>query len=108
MAGWLKKLREDKRELLRCAADAEKIAHYTLTYHPGISEIALVPSGRAALIQPTGAVRRSNRSTSLCKSSSNFLMSFARDFPVVSRPVGHIKLLQISVRYLLIQFNRFV
>jgi hypothetical protein len=24
MAGWLKKLREDKRELLRCAADTEK------------------------------------------------------------------------------------
>jgi hypothetical protein len=34
VAGWLKKLREDKRELLSCAADAERIAEYTLSYHP--------------------------------------------------------------------------
>ena len=37
VTGWLTKLREDKRELLRCAADAEKIAEYTLAYHPEFS-----------------------------------------------------------------------
>ena len=34
VAGWLSKLREDKRELLRAAADAQKIADWTLCYHP--------------------------------------------------------------------------
>jgi antirestriction protein ArdC len=34
VAGWLKKLREDKREILHCAADAQRIADYTLAYHP--------------------------------------------------------------------------
>lgn len=34
VSGWLKKLREDKRELLRCCADAQKIATWVLGYHP--------------------------------------------------------------------------
>jgi antirestriction protein ArdC len=34
VGGWLKKLREDKRELFHCAADAQKIADWTLRYHP--------------------------------------------------------------------------
>jgi antirestriction protein ArdC len=34
VAGWLKKLKEDKRELLHCAADAQKIADWTIAYHP--------------------------------------------------------------------------
>jgi hypothetical protein len=34
IGGWLKKLREDKREILRASADAEKIAAYTLAWHP--------------------------------------------------------------------------
>ena len=34
VGGWLKKLREDKRELFHCAADAQKIANWTLNYHP--------------------------------------------------------------------------
>jgi len=34
VAGWLKKLREDKRELFRAAADAQKISDWTLGYHP--------------------------------------------------------------------------
>jgi antirestriction protein ArdC len=33
-ATWLKRIREDKRELLSCAADAQRIAEYTLTFHP--------------------------------------------------------------------------
>jgi antirestriction protein ArdC len=32
--GWLKKLRKDERELLRCCADAQKIATWVLDYHP--------------------------------------------------------------------------
>jgi antirestriction protein ArdC len=34
VTGWLSKLREDKREMLSCAADAQRIAEYTLGYHP--------------------------------------------------------------------------
>jgi len=34
-------LREDKGELFHCAADAQKIANYTLAYHPDY------PSARA-------------------------------------------------------------
>ena len=34
IGGWLKKLKEDKREILHAAADAEKIAAYTLAWHP--------------------------------------------------------------------------
>jgi antirestriction protein ArdC len=37
VAGWLKKVRQDKRELLSCAADADRIAEYTLAYHPEFS-----------------------------------------------------------------------
>lgn len=39
VASWLKKLREDKRELFRCAADAQKIADWTLSYHPGFAAV---------------------------------------------------------------------
>jgi antirestriction protein ArdC len=34
VAGWLKKLRSDKRELFHAAADAQRIASWTLAYHP--------------------------------------------------------------------------
>lgn len=34
VAGWLKKLKEDRRELFKCAADAQKIASYVLALHP--------------------------------------------------------------------------
>ena len=34
VSGWLRKLREDKRELLHCAADAQSISDYVLDYHP--------------------------------------------------------------------------
>jgi antirestriction protein ArdC len=37
IAGWLKKLRQDKRELFHAAADAQKIADYTLAYHPDLA-----------------------------------------------------------------------
>jgi antirestriction protein ArdC len=31
--GWLSELCEDKRELLSCAADAQRIAEYALAYY---------------------------------------------------------------------------
>ena len=34
VAGWLTKLREDRRELLHCVADAQKIADFVLAMHP--------------------------------------------------------------------------
>jgi antirestriction protein ArdC len=34
VTNWLKKIREDKRELLSCAADAQRIAEYTLAFYP--------------------------------------------------------------------------
>jgi antirestriction protein ArdC len=34
VGGWLKKLRSDKRELFRCAAEAQRIADWVLAYHP--------------------------------------------------------------------------
>ena len=37
VVGWLKKLREDKRELFHAAADAQKIADWTLQYHPAFA-----------------------------------------------------------------------
>jgi hypothetical protein len=36
VAGWLKEIREDKREFLHCAADAQRIADHVLAY-PRIS-----------------------------------------------------------------------
>ena len=34
VAHWLEKLRSDKREIFRAAADAQKIADYLLQFHP--------------------------------------------------------------------------
>jgi len=34
VATWLKKLKTDKYEIFRCAADAQRIADWTLGYHP--------------------------------------------------------------------------
>jgi antirestriction protein ArdC len=31
---WLQKVKADKRELFRCAAEAQRIADWTLAYHP--------------------------------------------------------------------------
>ena len=47
VTGWLKMLREDERELLSCAADAERIAEYTLAYHPSFKAKSLDPSPAA-------------------------------------------------------------
>ena len=34
LAHWRKKLRDDKKEIFRAAADAQRIAHYLLSFHP--------------------------------------------------------------------------
>ena len=35
IAIWVKRLKEDKREIFRAAADAQKIADMALGFHPG-------------------------------------------------------------------------
>jgi Zincin-like metallopeptidase len=55
VTGWLKKLREDKRELLSCTADAERIVQYTLSYHPSFKDKSLAPSP-AAYVTASSAV----------------------------------------------------
>jgi antirestriction protein ArdC len=34
VASWLEKLRSDRKEIFRAAADAQRIADYLLAYHP--------------------------------------------------------------------------
>ncbi len=40
IASWAKKLKEDKREIFRAAADAQRIADYLLAFHPDYAEAA--------------------------------------------------------------------
>jgi antirestriction protein ArdC len=38
IASWVRKLKEDKREIFRAAADAQRIADYLLAFHPDFAE----------------------------------------------------------------------
>jgi len=38
IASWVKKLKEDKREIFRAAADAQRIADYLLAFHPDYAQ----------------------------------------------------------------------
>lgn len=38
IASWAAKLKEDKREIFRAAADAQRIADYLLAFHPAYAE----------------------------------------------------------------------
>ncbi len=38
IASWVRKLKEDKREIFRAAADAQRIADYLLAFHPDYAE----------------------------------------------------------------------
>ena len=38
VASWASKLKEDKREIFRAAADAQRIADYLLAFHPDYAE----------------------------------------------------------------------
>ncbi|MGA2882624.1 MAG: zincin-like metallopeptidase domain-containing protein [Bryobacteraceae bacterium] len=40
IADWLKKLRDDKREIFRVAADAQRMADWMLGYHPDFTTAA--------------------------------------------------------------------
>ncbi|MHB0729835.1 ArdC family protein, partial [Roseomonas mucosa] len=40
VASWLRTLREDKREIFRAAAEAQRITDYLLAFHPGYARIA--------------------------------------------------------------------
>jgi len=55
IAHWIKSLKEDKREIFRAAADAQKITDMLLGFHPRICGEA---AGRAGAPCPNAAVRR--------------------------------------------------
>jgi antirestriction protein ArdC len=44
VAHWLQKLRDDRKEIFRAAADAQRIADYLLAFHPDYTTDAADPS----------------------------------------------------------------
>ena len=51
IASWIRKLREDRKEIFRAAADAQRIADYLLAFHPNYaarSDTGADPSGETA------------------------------------------------------------
>ena len=51
IASWLEKLRSDRKEIFRAAADAQRIADYLLAFHP---DYAVRNSGSGEAIPDTG------------------------------------------------------
>jgi antirestriction protein ArdC len=49
VASWLEKLRSDRKEIFRAAADAQRIADYLLAFHPDYANSQPGPSERAPL-----------------------------------------------------------
>jgi antirestriction protein ArdC len=49
IAGWLKPLKQDKREIFRAATNAQKIADLLLSYHPDFNRTGAVAAVRHAL-----------------------------------------------------------
>jgi len=47
VASWLEKLRSDRKEIFRAAADAQRIADYLLAFHPGYAAGHAGPPGSA-------------------------------------------------------------
>ncbi len=43
VASWLEKLRSDRKEIFRAAADAQRIADYLLAFHPGYAASEALP-----------------------------------------------------------------
>jgi antirestriction protein ArdC len=61
IAEWIKPLKEDKREIFRAAADAQKIADFELGFHPGYqTQIQAEPEPH----RPTGRAQGPRRSPS--------------------------------------------
>ena len=52
LASWAQNLKEDKRELFRAAADAQRIADYLLAFHPDYAEAGEAPGGEEGIAQP--------------------------------------------------------
>jgi antirestriction protein ArdC len=48
IASWLEKLRSDRKEIFRAAADAQRIADYLLAFHPDYASSQAGPSGSLA------------------------------------------------------------
>ena len=51
VAGWLEKLRNDKKEVFRAASDAQRIADYLLGFHPAYAERCLGNGGEDQVAQ---------------------------------------------------------
>ena len=45
VASWLEKLRTDRKEMFRAAADAQRIADYLLAFHPDYANRQVGPLG---------------------------------------------------------------
>ena len=59
LASWIKKLKEDKREIFRAAADAQRIADYVLAFHPDYAAtLAPAEENEPAEIVPTSILPR--------------------------------------------------
>ncbi len=49
VASWLEKLRSDRKEIFRVAADAQRIADYLLAFHPEyLNRQAVAPADQSA------------------------------------------------------------
>ena len=65
IADWLSKLRDDKKEVFRAAADAQRIADYLLAFHPayadgqrgGGTEVQITPEPEASVESAATAMR---------------------------------------------------
>jgi antirestriction protein ArdC len=55
IASWIKKLKDDKREIFRAAADAQKIADFALNFHPEYA--ATMKAEREPMPEPSSLAR---------------------------------------------------
>ena len=78
MASWIKALRNDKREVFRAAADAQKIADYCLAFHP---DFAVKMKADAALTEEANAKPEERKAATpavISASRPSYRRSFAR------------------------------
>ena len=52
IASWAQNLKQDKREIFRAAADAQRIADYLLAFHPDYAEAGEAPGDEEGTAQP--------------------------------------------------------
>jgi antirestriction protein ArdC len=55
VATWLEKLRSDRKEIFRAAADAQRIADYLLAFHPDYANSQAGPPDNAPLVDDGNA-----------------------------------------------------